>query len=81
MKSPLFDALSPYAVWEGEVFEEVERLAEVTRSDAQGIVGAQEFTMSQAWGAGLSAADAAKRVLDASAQGVAAALAPNRPKP
>lgn len=67
--------LSPYAAWEGEIYEHIEEKLEVTRSDAQGIVMAQEFAMSQAWGMGLNSVDAAKKIMDASF-----VEAPARPK-
>lgn len=51
-----------YSDWEDEVTREIERIAGVTRSDAQGIVGAQDFYMSQSWGKGMSAKETAKLI-------------------
>lgn len=49
-----------YSEWEGLVTDKIEELCEVTRSDAQGIVEAQEFYMAQCWGKGMNAGDTAK---------------------
>lgn len=48
--------------WLDDVTEELEMLALVTRSDAQGIIEAQDFKVSQCWGRGLSPTEAATEI-------------------
>lgn len=55
-----------FAEWEGAVTRQLEDLLEATTSDAQGIVEAQPFIMQQAWGEGITPAEAAARVKKAS---------------
>lgn len=69
---PLATASGTYIVsefnqWEDAVTCVVEEKLEVTRSDAQSIVMAQDFVMSQCWGRGLDAQATAALVMQASA--------------
>lgn len=53
----------PYHEWEGAVIDRIEELCDCTRSDAQGIVEAQEFYMAQSWAKGLNPEQTA-RIID-----------------
>lgn len=53
---------SAYDIWEGDVIDELEEQLEMDRSDAQGLVMANEFYMAQSWSKGLSAKDTAKLI-------------------
>jgi hypothetical protein len=64
--SGIVNGMSDYAVWEDKVTFFLEEHLEVCRSDAQGIVEVQHFTVTQAWGLGLDAEEAGKRVIKAS---------------
>ena len=55
-----------YSEWEDEITAIVEVDLELTRSDAQGIVEAQSFVMSQCWGKGLLPKESADCVVKAS---------------
>ena len=52
-----------YYTWLGVVYDTVEEMGELTRSDAQGVVDAQEHKLAQCWGNGLNAIDTAKIIL------------------
>lgn len=52
-----------YSDWENEVTEALENELEISRSDAQGLVEANEFELKQAWGKGLSASATAKQII------------------
>jgi hypothetical protein len=60
--APVVVETAPYWEWEGEVIDLIEELCDCTRSDAQGIVEAQDFYMAQAWTKGLSAEQTAKLI-------------------
>lgn len=49
-----------YSEWEGNVVYELEKLLDITTSDAQGMVGAQPFKMQQSWGKDINAKITAK---------------------
>jgi hypothetical protein len=49
--------------YEGAIADEVETQADITRSDAQGIVEANNFVVMQSWTAGISARTAASVIL------------------
>lgn len=53
--------MSDYEIWVGEIIQEISALG-VSRSDAQGLVEAQEFSVTQSWGLGLSSVAAAKKI-------------------
>lgn len=55
-----------YDEFEGEVIDKIEKISDVTRSDAQGIVLAQSFIMSQCWGLNKSVDDTANFINSAS---------------
>lgn len=55
-----------YATWERAVTDAIINKLEVSNSDAQGIVEAQEFTMKQAWGVALDPDATADKVIAAS---------------
>ena len=48
--------------WDDEIITHFEVHFEMTRSDAQGLVDAQNFAQRQAWSLGLSPADAAEKI-------------------
>ena len=56
--------MSEYETWEAEITQQVEAMG-MTRSDAEGLVMGQEFSMAQSWGLGLNASDAAMKVIAA----------------
>jgi hypothetical protein len=56
------DCSLPYSQWEGAVIDLIEELCDCTRSDAQGIVEAQDFYMTQSWTKGLTPAETAKLI-------------------
>lgn len=68
-----------YAEWEDAIISAVEERDQVTRSDAQGIVEAQPFVMSQCWGMGLTPEAAVEQVLLA-AEGKPTTLNPGNAK-
>lgn len=53
-----------YAVWEASVTEQVAELLGVDYSDAAGVIEAQQFLLSQAWGNGLESEQAANLIAD-----------------
>lgn len=55
-----------YSKWEDEVTTIVGNDLEMSRSDAQGVVEAQSFIMSQCWGKGLEPKETANYVAAAS---------------
>ena len=56
--------MSDYDKWNGEVIDHVEMMLDITRSDAQGIVMAQAFTLSRSWAKALSAKATAEIIAD-----------------
>lgn len=54
-----------YSEWEEAVVEAVAEVLEISCSDASGVVEAQPFYMQQSWGGGLSAQQAAAKILAA----------------
>lgn len=62
---PLETASPLYEEWEEAIYQQIETVHNMTRSDAQGIVMGQAFAMAQAWGLGQEAIEAAKTVIDA----------------
>jgi hypothetical protein len=62
-KQPVRIDLSDYSQWEDDVICKIEELCDCTRSDAQGIVEAQDFYMTQSWTKGLTAEETA-RIID-----------------
>ncbi len=55
--------LGNYSQWIGEIYAVVETKLEVTRSDAQGIVDGQAFTLAKMWSLAASAEDAATAII------------------
>ena len=53
-------ALKDYSKWEGDVIYELEKLLDITTSDAQGLIEANEFKMQQSYQKGLNAKRTAK---------------------
>ena len=51
----IFESNQAYHEWEDDVISHIEELCDCTRSDAQGIVMAQEYIMAQSWGDNMSA--------------------------
>ncbi len=51
----IFESNQAYHEWEDDVIRHIEELCDCTRSDAQGIVMAQEYIMAQSWGDNMSA--------------------------
>jgi hypothetical protein len=56
------DCSLPYSQWELEVIRLVEELCDCSTSDAQGIIEAQDFYMTQSWTKGLTPAETAKLI-------------------
>jgi hypothetical protein len=52
-----------YTNWENVVTNEIERTLEITHSDAQGLVEANDFVLAQQWSAGTDAKEAARFIL------------------
>lgn len=75
LEEPVESGLSKYETWLGEIYNEVGELMDASRGDAQGIVEAQSFIVSQEWGKGTNAKDAAK-VIVAKAKEQAASFEP-----
>jgi len=51
-----------FDLWEQELAEELQFLVGCTYSDAQGILEANDFEVTQYWGLGLSPLDASKKL-------------------
>lgn len=58
-------SLSGYTLFEEQVTQLIEQHIEVTRSDAQGIVEANNFTMITSWGKGETAEQTAQKIINA----------------
>lgn len=58
------DTTADYESWLDEITQEVEALG-MTRSDAQGVVQSQPFTVAQSWGMSLNPTNAAKKIIAA----------------
>ena len=53
--------MSDYEIWVGEIIQEI-LASGLSHSDAQGLMEAQEFAVTQSWGLGLSSVAAAKKI-------------------
>lgn len=51
-----------HSEWEEEVITHIEEVFETTRSDAQGIIDCQAFTLAQCWSLGLTSKDTANKI-------------------
>jgi hypothetical protein len=58
--------VNSYANWESDVFDEISDTLNITFSDAQGIVMANEFYLTQSWGKGLDAKETASLIIQKS---------------
>lgn len=60
---PQPEAQQTKSEWEGEVAEIIAETMSITTSDAQGIVQAQDFYMTQSWGKGMTAQQTAEKIM------------------
>ncbi|WP_409286834.1 hypothetical protein [Pseudomonas guariconensis] len=58
--------MSEYSQWEEAVVALVAEKLEITHSDAEGVVQAQDFYMVQSWGKGMNAEETAEKVISES---------------
>lgn len=63
--------MGDYANWEASVIELIADAANVSRSDAAGIVESQAFYMQQSWGLGMTAQKTASKIIAVSAEPLA----------
>jgi hypothetical protein len=56
----------PYWMWEGDVIDHVQTLLDCPRGDAQGVVEAQDFYMTQWWARGMNAEQTAHFIINQS---------------